>query len=157
MKNLKKIMFFAIAVFALALSSSCSSNDSDEDLTQNDFLKFKYEGKNYSFKPAVLTSESINIMINEGIDDNYKKLSLWMPLNPTVGSHPIVDDLSNLTTTYQVSISFMPELNNVNAKYGVVVITTNNDKKIEGTFSFTGVSDGKDFEVTEGSFSISKF
>ncbi|WP_125718246.1 DUF6252 family protein [Flavobacterium ustbae] len=157
MKNLKKILFFAIAVFALVLSSSCSSNDSEESLPQNDFVKFKYEGKNYSFEPAILISNSMNIMVSEGIDDTYKKLSLWLPLNAEVGSHPVVYDLSNLTTTYRITFSFMPEFNNVDVKSGTINITVNNDKKIEGTFNFSDTKNEKKYEVTDGSFSISKF
>ncbi|MDP5198253.1 DUF6252 family protein [Flavobacterium sp. DG2-3] len=157
MKNLKRILFFAIAIFALALSSSCSSNDSEENTPQSDFVKFKYEGKNYSFEPDILISSSMNIMVSEGIDDNYKKLSLWLPLNAEVGSHPVVYDLSNLTTTYRINFSFMPELNNVDIKSGTINITVNNDKKIEGTFNFSHTKNEKNYEVTDGSFSISKF
>lgn len=157
MKILKKVMFLAIAVFALALSSSCSSNDSsDESQTETDFIKFKYKGTSYTFDSGYQTSETLDISGSEGIDNTYKKISLWMPLDATVGSHPVVYDLSNLETTYQANFTFMPSINNFNATAGTIKITVNDSKKIEGTFNFSGTKDGQTIEITEGSFSISK-
>ncbi|MCV2485458.1 DUF6252 family protein [Flavobacterium sp. SH_e] len=161
MKILKKIMFLSFAISALVLSS-CSSDNSSDDTenpsSQEGFMKFKYNEKVYNFsEPALITSASVNIMGSSGIDDTYKKISLWMPLNITTGSHPIVYDLSNLTTTYQATFSFMPEINNSNATSGTINITANDDKKIEGTFSFSGTSKGETFTVTEGSFRIIKW
>ncbi|WP_343584885.1 hypothetical protein [Flavobacterium sp.] len=161
MKNLKKVMFLSFAVFALVLSSCSSDNssdDSDSPESQEGFMKFKYNEKDYTFsEPAIITSGSVNIMGSSGIDNTYKKISLWTPLDIKTGSHPIVYDLSNLTTTYQASFSFMPEIENVNATSGTLNIITNDDKKIEGTFSFSGTSNGKTFTVTEGSFRFVKF
>lgn len=161
MKKLKKIMFLTVAVFALVLSS-CSSNDfpdenPDENETTADFIKFNYKGKTYSYEPTLSTSLSMNIYGSEGIDNTYKKVSLWMPLKPTLGSHPIVFDLSHLETTYQARFTFMPDFNNTDATAGTLNITVLTDKKIEGTFSFSGTKNNVVFEVTEGSFSIERF
>jgi hypothetical protein len=157
MKNLKRIMFFAIAVFALALSS-CSSNDSsDESQEQTDFIKFKYKGTSYTFDSDYQSSETLDIIGYEGMDETYKQIALHMPLNATVGSHAVVYDLSNLETTYQASFTFMPSINNFNATAGTIKITVNDSKKIEGTFSFSGTKNEQTIEITEGSFSISKF
>lgn len=159
MKILKKIMFLSFAICALVLSS-CSSDNSSDDTpnSQEGFMKFKYNETVYTFsEPALLTSGNVNIMGTSGVDNTYKKVSLWTPLNITTGSHPIVFDLSNLTTTYQASFSFMPEINNADATSGTMNITINDDKKIEGTFSFSGTSGGKTFTVTEGSFRIIKW
>lgn len=93
-------------------------------------------------------------MGDEGIDNTYKKISLWTPLNVTTGIHPVVFDLSNLETTYQVSFGFMPEFSNADATSGTINITIANSEKIEGTFNFSGTSNGETFTVTEGSFSI---
>lgn len=160
MKKLKKIMFFTIAVFALVLSS-CSNDDSpndpEEDQTTTNFIKFNYKGKTYSYEPTLSTSLSMNIYGSEGIDNSYKKVSLWMPLKPTLGSHPIVFDLSHLETTYQADFTFMPDFNNTDATAGTLNITVLTDKKIEGTFSFSGTKNNTTFEVTEGSFSFERF
>jgi hypothetical protein len=160
MKTLKKFMFLAVAVFALALSSSCSSDNSSDD-TENpgsteEFIKFKYKENVYSFEPAVLTSLNTNIMGFSGSENTLKRISLWTPNNVTVGSHPIVFDLSKLETTYQATFSFMPEINNASATSGTMIITVNDDKKIEGTFNFSGTSGENTFTVTEGSFRILK-
>lgn len=159
MKILKKVMFLSFAIFALALSSCSSDNSSDDNpFDKNGFMKFKYNETVYTFsQPALISSESINIMGSSGIDNSYKKVSLWTPLNITTGSHPIVFDLSKLTTTYQASFSFMPEISEADATSGTINITTNDDKKIEGTFNFSGTSGGKAFTITEGSFRIIKW
>ncbi|KRD62717.1 hypothetical protein ASE40_02715 [Flavobacterium sp. Root935] len=161
MKILKKIMFLSFAICALVLSSCSSDNSSDDTDTpssQEGFMKFKYNETVYTFaEPALISSGSINIMGSTGIDNTYKKISLWTPLNITTGSHPIVFDLSNLTTTYHASFSFMPEIENADATSGTINIIVNDDKKIEGTFSFSGTSKGKTFTVTEGSFRIIKW
>ncbi|MEA9415255.1 hypothetical protein [Flavobacterium sp. PL02] len=162
MKTLKKFMFMAVVIFSLVVSSSCSSDNSSEDNLEEStsaegYIKFKYNGVAYNFNPAIITSGSINIMGYEGIDDTFKSISIWLPLDFTTGSHPIVYDLSNLTTTYQANFSFKPEINNISATSGTVNITEKSDKKIAGTFSFSGSRDGKTFTITEGSFSAPKF
>lgn len=158
MKILKKIMFFAIAIFALALSSSCNSDDSPkENQIESDFIKFKYKGTSYTFDTGYQTSLTLDIIGSEGIDNAYKQIALWMPKDATVGSHSIVDDLSNMETTYQASFTFMPDINNVRATSGTINITVNDSKKLEGTFNFSGTKDGQTIEITEGSFSISRF
>ena len=160
MKVLKRIVFLAIAVFSLTLSSSCSSDSSDGDSvgSAEGFIKYKYNGVMYTFEdPALITSLNTNIMGNSGIDDTYKKISLWTPLNITTGSHPIVYDLSNIETTYQATFSFMPSVNNRNATSGTINITVNNSERIEGTFNFSGTNGGETFTVTDGSFRVEKY
>jgi len=159
MKNLKRIMFFAIAIFTLAMSTSCSSDDSKDDENENpttDFIKFKYKEKEYTYESEFTSSEAINISGTEGIDDTYKKVTLWLPLNATVGTHNVVFDSSDLTTTYQANFSFMPEFNNANATSGTITITKVTER-IEGTFNFSGTQGDKTFTVTEGSFSVERF
>ena len=77
-------------------------------------------------------------------------------MNVTKGSHDIVYDLSNMETTYQASFSFLPAINNANAKSGKINITAVDDEKIEGTFTFSGTSGDQTFTVTEGSFRVLK-
>lgn len=157
MKIFKKIMFLSFAICAMVLSS-CSSNDSDDEGTpddQEEFIKFTYNGTVYNFEAGVMSSLNMNIMGSTGIDNTYKKISLWTPLNVTKGSHDIVYDLSNMETTYQASFSFLPAINNANAKSGKINITAVDDKKIEGTFTFSGTTSGEQtFTVTEGSFRV---
>lgn len=160
MKILKKITFFAFAIFALATSYSCSNNDSsneDETKVEENFIKFKYKGTSYSLKPELSESEAMALMGFQGIDNTLKRVSLWMPLNATAGTYPIVYDLKKLTTTYQAEFSFLPEINNAVATSGTITITVIDSKKIKGTFSFSGTNKGTEFAVTEGSFSFYRF
>ncbi|MCV9931928.1 hypothetical protein OIU80_06505 [Flavobacterium sp. LS1R47] len=160
MKILKKITFFAFAIFALTMSFSCSNNDSsdeDEIETTENFIKFKYKGASYSFDPGLVTSDAMNLMGFQGIDDTYKSVSLWMPLNATAGSHPIVYDLQSLNTTYQVEFKFLPEIGNAKVTSGTITITAIDSKKIQGTFNFSGTNEGTAFTVTDGSFNFYRF
>lgn len=162
MKNLKKILFLTMALFAFVVSTSCSSDNDDkqkdeEETIVEDFIKFKYKGTEYSFTPEYMTSATIHILGYQGIDDTYKKVSLWMPLDAKVGTYPVVKDLSQMETTYQISFSFLPAINNAYATSGTIKITAINDDKIEGTFSFAGTQGDEAFEVTDGSFLFNKF
>jgi hypothetical protein len=159
MKDLKKIMFFAITIFTLAMSTSCSSDDSKEDEKENaetDFIKFKYKDKEYKYEASFSSSEAINISGFEGIDNTYKNITLWLPLNATVGTHNVVYDLSDLTTTYQANFTFMPAISNGSATSGTIKITKFDAEGIEGTFNFSGTKGDETFTITEGSFSIDR-
>ncbi|WP_166921275.1 DUF6252 family protein [Flavobacterium poyangense] len=157
MKNLKRIILFAIAVLALVLSSfSCSDEKEEEIVNAKEFIKFKYNEKSHSYEPELLSSLNINLMGSEGRDDTYKKVSLWLPLNPTVGSHPVVYNLKEMETTYQATFSYNSEFNNANAKSGTITITKVNADEIEGTFTFSGTQNDKTFTVTEGSFKVER-
>lgn len=158
MKILKKVIFLAVAVFALALSSSCSSNDSDENQTETDYIKFKYKGTAYTFDSGYQSSGgSIQVVGMEGLDNTYKQIVLWLPSNPTVGSHTVVNDISTIGETYQATFAFQGVSNSFNATSGTIKITANNSERIEGTFSFSGTLDGQTVEVTDGKFSIAQF
>lgn len=157
MKILKKVMFLAFAVFALALSSCSSDDSSDGNQTETDYIKFKYKGTTYTFDSGYQSSLTLDVIGSEGIDGTYKQIALWMPLDASVGSHPVVYDLSNMTTTYQASFTFMGTDNTFNATSGTIKITANNSKRIEGTFNFSGTMNGQIVEVTDGKFSISQF
>ena len=161
MKDLKKIMFFAIAIFTLAMSTSCSSDDSKDDENDDqpttDFIQFKYKESDYTYESSLSSSGNINISGSTGIDDTYQKVTLWLPLNPTVGSHNVVFDSLNLTTTYQASFSFKPELTNASATSGTINITKLTANRIEGTFSFSGTQGDQTFTVTQGRFSVERF
>ncbi|MCC9072549.1 hypothetical protein LNQ49_13265 [Flavobacterium sp. F-65] len=160
MKILQKITFFAFAIFALATFSSCSNNDSsseDEIEVEENFIKFKYKGNSYSFNPELSTSDAMNLMGYQGIDDTYKSVSLWMPLNASAGSHPIVYDLKKLNTTYQVEFKLLPEIGIAKVTSGTITITVIDSKKIQGTFNFSGTNGETAFTVTDGSFSFYRF
>lgn len=160
MKIFKKITFLAFAILALTMSFSCSNNDSsdeDEIVTTENFIKFKYNGASYSLQPELSESEAMALMGFQGIDNTFRRVSLWMPLNATAGTYPIVYDLKKLTTTYQADFSFLPEIDNAVATSGTITITVIDSKKIKGTFSFSGTNKGTAFAVTEGSFSFYRF
>lgn len=90
------------------------------------------------------------------MDNNLKMISLWVPNDFTTGSHTVVSDLSNLTTTYQGSFTFMPNFQNADATSGTINITKSNSDIVEGTFNISGEQDGEIFTVTEGSFRVSR-
>lgn len=158
MKILKKVMFLAFAVFALALSSCSSDDSSDGNQTEEDYIKFKYKGTTYTFDSGYQSSGgSIQVIGMTGQDDAHKRIVLWLPINPTVGSHTVVDDIGSIGETYQATFIFMGTDNSFNATAGTIKITANNSKRIEGTFNFSGTLNGETAQVTEGKFSISQF
>ncbi|MES2574470.1 MAG: hypothetical protein V4572_05980 [Bacteroidota bacterium] len=159
MKIFKKIALIAVVVFTTVISSSCSSDSSNdnEQTPTEDFIKFKYNGVVYKYEPELIISEATLIRGASGMGDTYKSISLWLPNDFTKGSHPVVYNLSELTTTYQGNFSFNTEFNNANATSGTIKITKLTSERIEGTFSFSGTQGGETFAITDGSFSLENF
>lgn len=151
MKKFLSILLVVVSASFIGCSSDDSSNGgADEAL----FLKFTYNGKQYNLEPATITSLQKLIIGNEEVNNVQTGLSLWMPENPTVGSHAITDETptdANLTTLHNASLSigdFMYEANT-----GTLVITKITDDYISGTFSFIITDEnGVSTAVSNGSF-----
>lgn len=85
----------------------------------------------------------------QGINLQYKKLSLWIPLNPTVGTHFIVYDPTN-TNSYELHFVSQAEGLYLDGTSGAITITSNS---IEGTFSCSGhEGHGNTVNISNGSF-----
>lgn len=151
MKKILSILLVVVSASFIGCSSDDSSNGgADEAL----FLKFTYNGQQYNLEPATITSLQKLIIGNEEVNNVQTGISLWMPENPTVGSHTITDETptdANLTTLHNASLSigdFMYEANT-----GTLVITKITDDYISGTFSFIITDEnGVSAAVSSGSF-----
>lgn len=153
----KKIIFSFLAVFVLF---ACSSDDNNSNNNGNGngngngnnnevFITFKANGVTYNMEPYTTSSLKVNVRSEEGIDDTFRAISLWMPLQFTTGSHSIVDSVQE--DIYSASFGYGE--NNIDGTSGTIVITSITDDYIEGTFNFTGEDiDGNVYTITDGSF-----
>ena len=158
---MKKIfsLVFMLCAFSFV---SCSSDDAttDQPIVNPDpidttlYLKFSANGQAYSFEPE--TIGSLRKLIMGGImeNDSYTRLSLWMPVNPTIGTHQLVDATvtdANINTLYTADFWIGDDV--FDATSGTVTITEIDSEYIKGTFSFTGTKDGgATTTISNGSF-----
>lgn len=144
-----------LAVFFMAmLSVSCSEDDviptSIDDLGEVR-LNFKYNGVTYTTDPTTfnLTNKTVDGIYGSG--SNMKRITLFMPLTPTVGTHFVTADPSN-DSAY--GAYFISNSNSVDmlADSGLITITHVTDDYVKGTFYFSGPNGPVTVSVTEGEF-----
>lgn len=155
---MKKLVALILVLTSITFTS-CSKDDSpSEDVQEELFLKFTYDGQNYNFNPATVTSLQKNVTGMQEINSVLNRLDLWMPVNSSTGSYNITDEFpteSNLTTLYNAEF-WIGDATYV-ATSGTLVITAVNDEYITGTFNFTAEDDnGVVVVVTDGSFNAYK-
>lgn len=150
---MKKLSFLFLVLFSLSFVA-CSSDDSSGSSDSELYLKYTVNGVNYDFEPATVTSLQKLIMGEQEISSVYNRISLWMPVTPTVGSHTITDEApndTNLDTLHNAELWVGDAT--YTATSGTLVITELNDDYVKGTFSFTGEDEnGVTISVTNGSF-----
>ena len=144
MKKLMKLSFVLVA----AMFFSCSDDDNNGGGSGNQYLRFTAQGNDYDLNPETLSSLETIIFGFEGDGTDYRRVSLWMPNDVTVGSHEIQNTALGYTASYETGDIV------ANATSGTLVVTSNDGNIIKGTFSFTAEgSDGEGtYEVTNGSF-----
>lgn len=154
---MKKLSYLFLVLFSLsfvACSSDDSSNDNNNNATDDLYLKFTVNGVNYDFEPETLTSLQKLIMGLQETNNVTTRLSLWMPVTPTVGSHTITDDTptdANIGTLHNAA--FYVGDDSYDAISGTLVITELTDDIVKGTFSFVAEDiNGATVTVSNGSF-----
>jgi hypothetical protein len=109
---------------------------------------------NYDFDPETITSLQKLIAGDQEVATVFTRLSLWMPVTPTVGSHAITDDTptdANIGTLHNADLWIGDAT--YTATSGTLVVTEIDSEYIKGTFSFTGDDgNGVTISVTNGSF-----
>ena len=130
---------------------SCTSDDAGpiEPIVTPDpinttlYFKFSANGQEYSFEPETVGSMQKLIMGYKFENNSLTRVSLWMPLNPTLGTHQLIDAPltdANINTMY--SANYMNEEDIYEATTGTVTILEMDNEYITGTFNFTGTKDG---------------
>lgn len=134
--------------------ASCSSDDSSNNGESELYIKYTFNSVSYDFEPTTITSLQKLIMGEKEINSVYNRISLWMPTNPSLGSHEITDETptnNNLETLHNAELWVGNDT--YTATSGTIVVTEINDEYIKGTFTFTGDDgNGTTVSVTDGSF-----
>lgn len=154
---MKKLSCLLFVLFSLSFVACSSDDAASPDINNPDetlFIKYTLNGQQYDFEPETLTSLQILVRGDGQVNGVYNSISLWMPTEPSVGSHPITDEFptdSNIATLHNANVWVGDEI--VDASSGTMVITEVGDEYVEGTFSFSGTNDnGTTANVTNGSF-----
>lgn len=153
---MKKLTFLFLILFSISFSSCSSDNDSDSSNNGNNqlYVRFTVSGINYDLNPTTISSLQRLIMAEQNTNNAYKRISLWMPINPVNGSHTITDDFptdNNLETLYNAD--FWIDDMVYTATSGIFEVTEFDEEYIKGSFSFVGEDENGDtIEITNGTF-----
>jgi len=150
---MKKLLYLFLALFSLSFVA-CSSDSSVVNADDILYIKFTANGVNYDFEPETITSLRKLIAGNQEVGTVFTRLSLWMPVTPTVGSHALTNDTptdANLGTLHIAELWVGNDT--YAATSGTLVVTEIDNEYIKGTFTFTGNDgNGVTISVTNGSF-----
>jgi hypothetical protein len=153
----KYFLKFSVIVLAINLTLSCSSSSSSDGnntppVTEN-FIKFTYNSVNYSLGiPETYNGDKKEIRGGQGINQAYKKISLWMPLNSTTGAHAVTQDPLN-ANSYEIHFVSQAEGLYLDGISGTINITSITDTVIKGTFECTGLNASDEtIAITNGTF-----
>lgn len=117
------------------------------------FINFTVAGQDYSFE--AYTADSLKRLVkgdNENPDD-FKGISLGMPLDVAEGTYQIVDPIGSDLEAYTAEYDSASDNLYLDAISGTIEITTLTDDYIEGTFNFSGEDEsGNEIEITGGEF-----
>ncbi|SHJ52641.1 hypothetical protein [Flavobacterium haoranii] len=153
---MKKLTFLFLILFSISFSSCSSDNDSDSSNNGNNqlYVRFTVSGINYDLNPTTISSLQRLIMAEQNTNNAYKRISLWMPINPVNGSHTITDDFptdNNLETLYNADFWIDDMI--YTATSGIFEVTEFDEEYIKGSFSFVGEDENGDtIEITNGTF-----
>ena len=150
---MKKLSYFFLVLITssfIACSSDSSSSSNGDQL----YVKFTVNGVNYDLEPETITSLQKLIAGSQDVDNIFTRLSLWMPVTLTIGSHAITDDApsdSNIATLHNADLWVGDDT--YTATTGTLVVTELTNDIVKGTFTFTGDDgNGVMVTVTNGSF-----
>lgn len=154
----KSFIKFTLILLTINLTLSCSSGSSSDDNNINptptaNFIKFTYNSVNYSLGiPETYDGDKKEIRGGQGINQEYKKISLWMPLNVSTGVHNVTIDPTN-PNSYEIHFVSQAEALYLDGVSGTINITSITDTTIKGTFQCTGLNESDEtIVISNGTF-----
>lgn len=153
----RSIKFFASRILMMTvfvfITVSCSNSESPtlDGVPQGLYIQFKSNGTQYTISDPI-TLELSNKKIDglQGADANLVSITLYMPLDPTIGTHFMTNTPSD-DETYGGYFTLGNSVN-ILSNPGIITITSITADYISGTFSFSGLNGSAVVEVTNGSF-----
>lgn len=152
----KSIKTFLAVLFIALTTVSCSEDEVVAFFPGDELgelrMNFKYNGTLYNITDPITynaANKTIDGAYSSGV--NLKRITLFMPLTPTIGTHFVTDSPSDVNAYGAYFISTAGNVDML-ANGGLITITTITDDYIKGTFSFSGQNGAATVEVTEGDF-----
>ncbi|HEX9978949.1 MAG TPA: DUF6252 family protein [Flavobacterium sp.] len=142
-----------ILVIIAAATFSCSDDDNDNNDNDDLYVRFTQNNIDYDMDDP-LTAGSFNMAINgdTGSGNDLRRMVLFIPFNPTEGTHEVENDLFD-ETAYGARYTIGEDVV-AYATDGTITITDVNDEFVTGTFSFVMTDSETDatYTISEGSF-----
>lgn len=158
-----KKSFLRIFIFFIAIQSgvSCSSSSDDSSSNNNptaNFIKFRYNNTDYNFPtPDTFDDTKKEVRGDQGINLQYKKISLWLPTDVTTGVHNVTVDPLN-DNSYEIHFVSQSEGLYLDGSTGTINITSITSTLITGTFECTGTDANDDpITISSGSFQANRY
>jgi len=144
--------FMLMMVFVFTTLSCSNSESGFVDTTPTGlYVQFRSGGSQYLIQnPTTLNLSNKKIDGLQGSGSDLVGITLYMPLDPTVGTHFMTDSPSD-DSTYGAYFILGNSVDMI-ANAGILTITSITDQYITGTFSFSGLNGAGVVEVTNGSF-----
>ena len=153
----KSIKFFVsrLLVMMVFVFTALSCSDSESGLVDTTpsglYIKFKSGSTQYLIQnPTTYDLSKKKIDGLQGSGSDLVSITLYMPLDPTIGTHFMTDSPSD-DDTYGAYFVLGNSVDII-ANAGIITITSITDQYISGTFSFSGLNGSAVVEVTNGSF-----
>jgi hypothetical protein len=138
----------------IKVSNSSLYSNGSMSLKLNGGSLFSLDNNNADGKYLLISQSSINnslliIGYNLTLGNDFGVSSITLPINATVGSH----NLSG-SSNYSASFSNTNVGNSSSATSGAIVVVSNTNKNIVGTFSYSVINGTQTNAITSGSFNI---
>lgn len=172
MKTIKKIGLMAFTALALVLTSCSSDSDGGSSSVPGTgtYVNAKVDGA--AFTTLSVQGHTLGAAVKSGTGTstyisvtgsaaesltatNIKTINLLLMGITTTGTYTINADSESIVSYVDSALEKSWDTSNCSGTTATVIVTTLNDSKIEGTFSFTGADDDNCSSkkvVTEGSF-----
>jgi len=154
----RSIKFFALRFLLLIAfvftTVSCSDSESPtlDGVPSGLFIKFRSGGTDYLIQnPTTFDLSNKKIDGLQGSGSDLVSITLYMPLDPTLGTHFMTDSPSD-DDSYGAYFTLGNGTVDILSNAGIITITSITADQISGTFSFSGLNGSAVVEVTNGSF-----
>jgi hypothetical protein len=157
MKNFK--VFLLLISFVSVIISCSDTTDEDLGITAEGSFSAKVDGVTFtSLKVAVGATVTNGIAAIQGSNSGGDYIRLNIMNYTGIGTYKTGNSLTNVNSiSYGTIDPIATWVSTFNIGDGTIEITGDTSTTITGTFSFTGISDGKTNKtVTEGKFSAPK-
>ncbi len=156
---MKKAMYIAVFV-SLFVLSSCELLDEIASDGKEEYITATVDGEERKFNGFLGVNTTLGITTVKGTEmrlaDDNGMITLFFAEGAT-GTKAIITDAEKIVDNKAAANYTVPgSLDTYQATSGEIVIDTNDEDLVEGTFEFTAAFGSRKIEITDGKFKVKK-